>query len=335
MPASPRTAKAAPTEPELARLAALVDRATRAGLASLPEPELFELVRLYRFAATRVSLYETEGRASESLAGVRSLAARAHALLAPRELVAREPFLRRAGRFYFQTVPAAIRAEWKLIAASCAILYGIAGIAWAVVARDLDAAWSLFDPNMVAHELHQLQSTPEGEPFRGNFTFGTEQSAPTSGMIMAHNMWVGVLAFASALVPPVFAYILATNGLMLGTYTGVAGHFGQADAISSILWCHGTLELQAIVLAGAAGLVLVRGWIAPGPWSRRHALRLEASRALRLLSAVFPMLFFAGLIEGFVSPHADLPVRMGVAITSGVLLAAWIGFGGRAARAVA
>jgi len=321
--------KKATGDSELKRLDELVARANSRGVASLAERELFELVRLYRFAATRVSLYETEKRSPELIADVRNLTARAHALLAPRELASKESFLSRVVRFYFQVVPQTIRAEWKLILASFVILYGVAAIAFFVVARDIDVAWSLFDANAVANEIDQLQNTAPGADFRGNFTFGKDESAQTSGLIMAHNMFVGVVAFASALVPPVYAYILATNGLMLGTYTGVAGHYGQAGAISSILWCHGTLELQAIVLAGAAGLVLVRAWIAPKAWSRRHALKLEAASAWKLLAAVFPMLFFAGLIEGFVSPHVAHPTRLFVAIASGVALVTWVALGGR------
>ena len=123
----------------------------------------------------------------------------------------------------------------------------------------------------------------------------------------------------------------AANGFMLGCYTAVAMHWGQGWQISSILWCHGMLEIQALLLAGAGGLVLVRGWIAPGPWSRRHALTLGSARALRLLAPVFPMLFCAGVIEAFVSPHAPLNVRVAVALVSPVVMIGWFGFGGRGA----
>jgi uncharacterized membrane protein SpoIIM required for sporulation len=318
-------------EPELKRLADLVDKAQSRGLRQLTEHELFDLVRLYRFAATRISLYETERRSPQMIANVRNLTARAHALLAVSDKAGRESWIKRLGRFYFQTVPATIRAEWKLILAAFVLLYGTIGIAWWAVARDLDTAWTLLDANMLSHEIEQLQETPAGQDFRGNFTFGKDESARTSGLIMANNMFVGIVAFASALVPPAYMYILASNGLMVGTYVGVAGHYGQAGAISSILWCHGTLELQAIVIAGAAGLVLVRAWIAPRAWSRRHALKLEAANAWKLLAAVFPMLFFAGLIEGFVSPHVAHPARTAVAVTSGALLLIWILLGGRGA----
>jgi uncharacterized membrane protein SpoIIM required for sporulation len=147
---------------------------------------------------------------------------------------------------------------------------------------------------------------------------------------MAHNMGVGMLFFGAGLVPPLFLLLLALNGLMLGSYTAVAMHWGQGWQISSILWCHGMLEIQALLLAGAGGLVLVRGWIAPGPWTRRHALTLESARAMRLLAPVFPMLFCAGTIEAFVSPHAPQGVRVAVSIASLLLMIVWFGFGGRA-----
>ncbi|MEQ1893327.1 MAG: stage II sporulation protein M [Planctomycetota bacterium] len=186
---------------------------------------------------------------------------------------------------------------------------------------------------MVEQELEQLAALEDGQPFRGNFTFGLGESPVTASWIMLHNIGVGILFFASALVPPFYLYLIATNGLMLGTYTAVAGHHGQAGAISSILWTHGVLEIQALVLAGTAGLVLVRAFVRPGARTRALALTLESRRALAVFAPVFPLLVCAGLIEGFVSPHAPLPVRLAVAVTSAVALLGWAGFAGRSARA--
>ena len=146
---------------------------------------------------------------------------------------------------------------------------------------------------------------------------------------MFHNIFVGLLFFANALFPPAYLLLLCSNALMLGTYTAVAGHWGQAGSISSILWCHGALELQAIVLAGTAGLVLVRGFLQPGSWSRLHALNLGTRSAMRVFAPTVPILVVAGLIEGFVSPHATLPVRLAVAVCSGTLLLAWVLLCGR------
>ncbi len=313
----------------LQRLAESVALARRGGPRALSDEAAAGLLRQYRYAATLLARVETSGRDPAQAQRLRAILAGAHAVLF-RDLAAEQRgFLTRAAHFLVSEVPRTIRSEWRPILVSFAIVYGVAAAAFLAVRADLDLAWSLFDPATVANEIAQLQATAEGEPFRGNFTFGLGQSSLTSGWIMAHNMYVGVVFFASGLVPPLYAFVLMSNGLMLGTYTGVATHWNQGFEISSILWCHGVLEIQALVLAGAAGLVLARGALIPGPWSRRHALRLGAVRAWRLLAPVFPVLFLAGLIEGFVSPHADLPARLAVAALTGVALLAWILLGGR------
>ena len=321
-------------EVRLDRLADLVRRAEGIGglgMSGMSERDLIELPRLYRFAASEIARRETtgEGAAGASVERTRALVARAHAVL-HRELD-REPqgFLARTVRFFASEVPRTIRGEWKVIATSFAIVYGLALVAYFVVARDIDYAWSLMSNEMVSQEIAQLEATAAGEPFRGNFTFGLGKSPHAAGWIMAHNMSAGVVFFGAGLVPPLFLLVLAVNGLMLGTYTAIAAHWGQAGAISSILWCHGVIEIQALVLAGAGGLVLVRAWIAPGPWSRGHAMALESRRAWKLLAPVFPMLFVSGMIEGFVSPHAGVAVRIAVAAGTGLALLAWVVLGGR------
>jgi len=295
--------------------------------------ELLALPRLHRHACSVVARLEASGEEPRTAAEARKLVARSHAVLHRESGGGPGAFARRLLRLFLVDSPRAIRAEWRLLALTSGLVYGLALVSWFAVSADLDLAPSLLTPAAVETEIEQLQETPEGEPFRGNFTFGFGRSPTTAGWIMVHNMGVGVVFFASALLPPLYFLVLSSNGLMLGTYTAVAGHWDQAGAISSILWCHGVLEIQALLLAGAAGLCLVRAWVRPGPWSRRHALVRESGQALRLLGPVFPLLFVAGTIEGFVSPHAPWGVRIGVAIASGVALVLWVGLGGRSARA--
>jgi uncharacterized membrane protein SpoIIM required for sporulation len=310
----------------------------RTGMALAPEQELESLLRsalasaenrarfhqLQRRVSTLLAQERTRGQNPERARQLENLLVRAQAVLARSPDAGVIASLRRILHWYGTEVPRAIRAEWRLILFSLALLYGFAGIAWYAVSQDLELAYSLLAPEAVTREIEQLRALQPGESFRGNFTFGLGESPHTAGLILAHNIGVGVLFFASGLLPVLFIYLVALNGLMVGTYTAVAGHWNQAGEISSILWCHGTLELQAFVLAGAAGMVLLRAWVMPGTLSRRMALASESQRALRLITAVFPILVLAGLIEGFVSPHASLQMRMLVAVTSGLALLAWI-----------
>jgi uncharacterized membrane protein SpoIIM required for sporulation len=300
------------------------------------DEQLVELPRLYSLACTVLARLEAQGARPRISTEVRRLVDRAQvALFRNRDLVGLGS---RGGLFRvldgLRTAllvrgPRALRSEWRLLAGTFSVLYGLAIISWVAVSRDLDLAYSLLSPEVVDNQIQQLEAVGAGEKFRGNFTFGLGESPATAAMIMVHNMGVGVLFFAAALIPPLYLLLLSTNSLMLGTYTAVAGHWGQAGSISSIIWCHGVLEIQAIGLAGTAGLVLVRALLFPGALSRRVSLSQGGRLAMDLYLPVFALLFIAGLIEGFISPHAPLAVRLFVAVTSGVLLLIWALFCGR------
>ena len=65
---------------------------------------------------------------------------------------------------------------------------------------------------------------------------------------------------------------------------------------------HGALELPAVLLAGAAGLLLGRGLLFPGYLPRRDSLRLAGAQGVQLLLGTIPLLIVAGVVEGFISP---------------------------------
>jgi uncharacterized membrane protein SpoIIM required for sporulation len=84
---------------------------------------------------------------------------------------------------------------------------------------------------------------------------------------------------------------------------------------------HGTLELFAICVAGAAGLLLGRSMIAPGQVTRSEALVVNGRIAVRMIGAVVFMLAVAGTIEGFVSTGTGgLGYRFGLAAASLLVL---------------
>jgi hypothetical protein len=69
--------------------------------------------------------------------------------------------------------------------------------------------------------------------------------------------------------------------------------------------------------------------VAPGRLARIDAIRLASGDAFRLLGGSILMLVVAGIIEAFVTPHAEATVRWSVAIGTGVIFALYVALAGR------
>jgi uncharacterized membrane protein SpoIIM required for sporulation/uncharacterized RDD family membrane protein YckC len=155
-----------------------------------------------------------------------------------------------------------------------------------------------------------------------------------SGIIM-NNVRVAIACFAGGIFLGVGSLVLlAYNGLAIGAFAGHFANVGLLDYLLTFILGHGGLELFAIWVSGAAGFLLGRSVVAPGPLSRADALVLSGRRAVRMLGATALLLVVAGLIEGFVSAGGyDLGVRLAASATSLGLLAAYLLNGVRALAA--
>jgi uncharacterized membrane protein SpoIIM required for sporulation len=120
--------------------------------------------------------------------------------------------------------------------------------------------------------------------------------------IIANNVRVAFYCFAGGVFLGVGAlFLLAFNGLQIGA---AAGHFANVGLLGYLLEFiagHGAIELFAIWVAGAAGLVLGRAIVAPGELRRGDALVIAGRQAVRMVGAAVVCLVVAGVIEGFVS----------------------------------
>ena len=101
-------------------------------------------------------------------------------------------------------------------------------------------------------------------------------------------------------------YMLLNNGIMIGAFQTF---FYQHDLLwesSLAIWLHGTLEIWAIIVAGAAGLALGNGWLFPGTYSRLESFKRGAKKGLKIVVGTVPVFIMAGFIEGFVTRHTEL-----------------------------
>ena len=130
-----------------------------------------------------------------------------------------------------------------------------------------------------------------------------------------NNIMVTFILFISGVffaVGPVF--FLMRNGIMLGSFQYY--FFSKGLGIQSILviWIHGTLEISAIIIAGAAGLILGHGILFPRTYTRMQAFRNSAKDGTKIAFGVVPFLIVAAFFEGFVTRHTEMPVWLSILI---------------------
>lgn len=126
--------------------------------------------------------------------------------------------------------------------------------------------------------------------------------------ITINNIWVSFLTFVMGIVFAVGSIgILISNGVMLGSFQYFFYEQGLLAESALTIWMHGTLEISAIIIAGAAGITMGRGLVFPGTLSRAQAFQISARRGLKIAVGLMPIFIIAGAIEGFITRLTDVP----------------------------
>jgi Uncharacterized membrane protein len=137
--------------------------------------------------------------------------------------------------------------------------------------------------------------------------------------ITINNIGVSLYIFAMGLFTGFGSgFILFQNGVMLGAFQAFFFQQGLLGESMLAIWIHGTLEISAIIVAGAAGLTLGKGWLFPDTYSRPVAFMKGAKRGLKIAIGTIPIFILAGFLESFVTRHTYLPdwLRLGIILLS-------------------
>ncbi|WP_051296350.1 stage II sporulation protein M [Eisenibacter elegans] len=141
--------------------------------------------------------------------------------------------------------------------------------------------------------------------------------------IAKNNLSVAFRTFAAGILFSVgTVYILAINGVMLGTFQYMfVSHGLLAESVLTI-WIHGTIEILCIVIAGGSGILLGSSWLFPGTYSRVESLKRGAATGGRVLLGLIPFIIVAAALESFATRHTEWPniIRVGIILSSLVLM---------------
>lgn len=144
-----------------------------------------------------------------------------------------------------------------------------------------------------------------------------------SGFYIMHNTGIGLKCFAYGVLIIPCLFILAFNGVTLGTIFGymARGDVNGGDNFFHFVTAHGPFELTAIALSAGAGLRLGVGLFHTGGLSRLDSLRHSASQAVPIMAAAAGLFVLAAFTEGFLSPSpAPYIIKAGWAIVSSAMI---------------
>ena len=141
--------------------------------------------------------------------------------------------------------------------------------------------------------------------------------------ITYNNIRVAFLAFVIGLLGSMGTIlVLLYNGIMVGVFQYFFYSKGYFLTSFLTIWIHGTIEISAIIIAGAAGMILGNGLLFPKSYNRSSSLQISSRRAIRILLGTVPLFIIAGLMEAFVTRHTSFPVfvKAGIIILSALFI---------------
>lgn len=298
------------------RLERLVTRVEKRSIRALSDDDLLAFPQLYRSALSSLSLARATSLDRALVAYLEQLCTRAYFLLYGPPA---SP-LRAVGHFFRRGWPEAVQGLWRETLASVALL--LVGILAGYLIVHGDSTWfyaimpdslaSGRDPTASAARLRETIYTKKQEMLA---TFATA--------LFTNNAQVAIFSFALGFAFAIpTALLLVYNGLMLGALWAVFAGKGLGVGFMGWISIHGTTELFAISLAGAAGFRIGTAIAFPGRASRSDAAVAAGRQAAVVMAGAVVMLAVAGLLEGIgrQTVMGDLP-RYGI---GAAMLLGWL-----------
>ncbi|HSZ25522.1 MAG TPA: stage II sporulation protein M [Cytophagaceae bacterium] len=160
-----------------------------------------------------------------------------------------------------------------------------------------------------------LENIEKGDPMA---VYKSQDSDMMFYTITLNNISVSFKAFVMGIFFSIgSAWILFKNGIMLGAFQYFFYQKGLFVTSFLAIWIHGTLEISAIVIAGAAGFVLGNSILFPGTLSRLTSLTKGARRAVKICIGLIPIFVVAGFLESYVTRLTEAPLLIKLIIIIG------------------
>lgn len=146
-----------------------------------------------------------------------------------------------------------------------------------------------------------LENIRQGKP---TGVYGSLDETNMFFYITWNNILVSFYLFANGIFTSIGAgYYLLRNAVMVGSFIGFFSSQQLLSHAFPVIMLHGTIELSALVISGAAGIVLGNSMLFPGTFSRLESLKIGAKRGLKIMVGLAPFFVMAGFIESVITRY--------------------------------
>uniref|UniRef100_UPI00403F0C92 stage II sporulation protein M n=1 Tax=Novosphingobium sp. ZN18A2 TaxID=3079861 RepID=UPI00403F0C92 len=306
-------------EGEWRRLEDIVSRMEKGRLRRVSDEDLLALPALYRNAASSLAIAREMSLDVATLDYLEALVQRAwFQVYGPRASL-----LIWFRRFLGGGWGASVRAMKMDIAIALVTMVAGVLVGWLLVRSNPDWYYALVptqfaDARVPGASRKTLEATIFGNQ-------GQSGLAMFSAFLFSNNAQVSILAFALGFafgLPTLMLLVqnTATLGAMLWLYDGQ----GLLFDFSGWIAVHGTTELYAILLAGAAGVHIGRAMAFPGEQSVLTAAAAAGRRSAQVMAGVVLMLIVAAMLEAFARQLVD--DTFGRLAIGAAMLVFWTGY---------
>lgn len=316
-------------EADWQRLENIVVRMEKGRLRGISDEDLLALPGLYRTVASSLSIARETSLDAATLGYLESLVQRAwFVVYGPRSSL--WEWLR---GFLGGGWSRAVRGIGFEIAIALLVMVAGAVVGWLLVSHDPEWYFALMGREMAGERVPGASA----EALRGTIFGNTDKTGMSvfAAQLFSNNAQVSILAFALGFALGIPSLLLLVHNLAgLGAMGWVYWKAGLLLDFAGWISIHGTTELFAILLSGAAGLHVGRSIAFPGNRPVLTATAEAGRRAAVVMVGVVLMLVVAALLEGFARQLVDqTPARLAV---GGFMLLAWsayfFAYRGRAGR---
>lgn len=276
------------------RLDAMVTAMEKGRLRKLSDDDVMALPVLYRNLLSSLSIARESSLDAGLIAYLESLTLRAYFVV----YGTRTSFGGWCRSFFGGGLSRAVRSIWPDLLVALAAM--VAGAVLGFFLVDADTQWYF---RLVPAQFGDVRVPGASREALMNTLFGDSDKGGLgvfAAYLFSNNAQVAIMAFALGFafgVPSIL--LLVYNMVGLGAMLWLFASRGLTVEFVGWLSIHGTTELLAILLAGAAGLHIGRALGFPGQRSHLVALGQAGRTAAQVMAGVVVMLICAGLLEGF------------------------------------